>query len=248
MRVKKVIIPIAVVLTVIIISGFMLRPASAHVEKSFGDITVKVGLANEPPLIGDTNQVQITVTKGTGSNAQPIADTALDNVTTTIKYGGITKTLSLTPSDDTPGEYDATIIPTQLGSYYIILKGTIDGQTLDNGTFPLDQVESKDNYYFPPLSSGGLASVQGTSTTTSYGTPGPQFSSIVNHLANDINDAKNIANATNQNMVTMQQSFDNLKGVTDELFIISGIGIGTGIAGIVIAVYALNRRNGSPKA
>ena len=127
----------------------MITPASAHVEKTFGDVTVKVGLANEPPLVGDTNQIQIALSKGAGSNAQPIADTGLDNVTVTIKYGGITKTLSPTPSDDTPGEYDVTTIPTQLGSYYVILEGSIDGQPIVNGTFPLDQVESKDNYRFP---------------------------------------------------------------------------------------------------
>ncbi len=149
MKSKKIIIPVVIALSLVAISTLMITPASAHVEKSFGDITVKVGLANEPPLVGDTNQVQITVTKGSGSNVQPIADTALDNVTTTIKYGGITKTLSPTPSDDNPGEYDVTIVPTQLGSYYIILTGSIDGQTLDNGTFPLDQVVSKDGYRFP---------------------------------------------------------------------------------------------------
>ncbi|MDE1829292.1 MAG: hypothetical protein KGI25_03110 [Thaumarchaeota archaeon] len=248
MKSKKIIIPIVIVLSLVVVSTLLITPASAHVEKTFGDITVKVGLANEPPLVGDTNQVQITVTKGSGSNAQPIADIALDNVTVTIKYGGITKTLSTTPSDDTPGEYVTTIVPTQLGSYYIILTGNIDGQTLDNGTFPLDQVESKDNYYFPPLRSTTTLpsnpSTQGTTSATSV-MPGSQFASIVNQLANDINDAKNLANSTNQNVLTIQQSYQNLKNVTDELFIVSGIGIGTGIAGIVIAVYALNRRNGS---
>lgn len=225
----------------------MIDPASAHVEKSFGDVNVKVGLANEPPLVGDTNQVQITVSKGSGSNSQPLADTALDNVTVTIKYGGITKTLSTTPSDDNPGEYDVTIIPTQLGSYYIILTGTIDGQPLVNGTFPLDQVESKDNYYFPPLSSTGLPSSQTYVGNTSNGNvmPSGQFSSIINQIANDINQANNLANSTNQNMLTIQQEYQNLKSVTDELFIVAGIGIGTGIAGIIIAVYALNRGNGS---
>ncbi|MDE1765172.1 MAG: hypothetical protein KGI27_02740 [Thaumarchaeota archaeon] len=249
MKNKKIIIPIVITLSLIATSTFMITPASAHVEKSFGDVSVKVGLSNEPPLVGDTNQVQIIVTKGSGSNAQPLVDTALDNVTTTIKYGGITKTLSPVPSDDNPGEYDSTIIPTQLGSYYIILTGNIDGQAIDNGTFPLDQVESKDNYYFPPLgSSTGLNDnqpVQGGTSGTPYGMPAPQFSAIVNQLANDINDAKNLANSTNQNMLTIQQSYQNLKSVTDELFIVAGIGIGTGIAGIVIAVYALNRRNGS---
>src|SRR5574340_721161 len=148
------------VVSILVLIPSITKEASAHVEKSFGDVTVKVGLANEPPLVGDTNQVQISVSKGSGSNAQPIVDTALDNVTVTIKYGGITKTLSPAPSDDNPGEYDTTIIPTQLGSYYIILKGTIDGQPLDNGTFSLDQVESKDNYRFPPLSSTALPGTQ----------------------------------------------------------------------------------------
>ncbi|GEM_PF-2475208 len=238
------------VVGILLLAPYIVKDASAHVEKTFGDVTVKVGLANEPPLVGDTNQVQITVSKGSGTNSQPVADTGLDNVTVTIKYGGITKTLSPTPSDDTPGEYVVTIIPTQLGSYYIILEGTIDGQQLVNGTFPLDQVESKDNYYFPPLGSGGTTGIPGGTTGTAQttapsGVPTGQFSSVVNQLANDINDAKNLANATNQNMLTMQQSYQNLKGITDELFIVSGIGIGTGIAGIVIAVYALNRRNGS---
>lgn len=230
-------------LTLIAVSGSITNPAYAHVEKSFGNINVKVALANEPPLVGDTNQVQISVSKGNGGNTQPIAETALDNVTVTIKYGGITKTLTPIPSDDNPGEYDITIAPTQLGSYYIILTGSIAGQTIDNGTFPLDQVTGKDAYYFPPLSSTTSLPTQGI--TTAPATPGPQITSTLNQFANDINDAKNLANSTNQNVLAMQRSYQNLKNTGDELFIVAGIGIGTGIAGIVIAVYALNRRNGS---
>ncbi len=146
--ISKVILGLLIV-SILVLSPYLTKEASAHVEKSFGNVTVKVALANEPPLVGDTNQVQVFLNSGTGNNTQPIADTGLDNVTTTIKYGGITKTLSPTPSDDNPGEYDVTIVPTQLGSYYIILTGSIDGQTLDNGTFPLDQVVSKDSYRFP---------------------------------------------------------------------------------------------------
>ncbi len=140
---------VLIIVSILVLAPHITKEASAHVEKSFGNVTVKVSLANEPPLVGDTNQVQIFLNSGTGNNTQPIADTGLDNVTTTIKYGGITKTLSPAPSDDNPGEYDVTIVPTQLGSYYIILTGSIDGQTLDNGTFPLDQVVSKDSYRFP---------------------------------------------------------------------------------------------------
>lgn len=233
---------VLLVVGILAIVPYLTSEASAHVEKSFGDVTVKVGLANEPPLEGDANQIQITLAKGNVTSAQPIADTGLDSATETIKYGGITKTLSFTPSDDTPGEYVATIIPSQLGSYYIILTGSIDGQPIDNGTFPLDQVESRDDYYFPPGSGQTSQTQQGTPSSN---LPGSQFSTVVNQLAGDINDAKNMANSTNQAMLSMQQSYQGLKNTADELFIISGIGIGTGIAGIVIAVYSLNRRNGS---
>lgn len=244
MEKEKIFVMLIVGLSTVLISAYMLPPASAHVEKTFGNVNVKVGLANEPPLVGDTNQIQIGISKGNGSSAQPIADTGLDNVTVTIKYGGITKTLSPTPSDDTPGQYLVTFIPSQLGSYYVILKGTVEGQAIDNGSFALDQVEGKDGYYFPPAS-GTQGAVESGPPPSSYSGPGPQFSSTVNQLANDINDAKNLANSTNQNVLAVQQSYQKLKNVTDELFMVSGIGIGTGVAGIVIAVYTVNRRNGS---
>ena len=148
MRFRALIIPVVIVLSLIIISPYVINPASAHITKQAGDISIKVGFANEPPLVGDTNMVQIFVNQGNGNNTQPISDTALNNMTETIQYGGKTKALGFDPSDDTPGEYDSTVIPTQLGSYNIIMKGTINGQNVDL-TFPLTEVESKDKYYFP---------------------------------------------------------------------------------------------------
>ncbi|MGH2611912.1 MAG: PEFG-CTERM sorting domain-containing protein, partial [Rhabdochlamydiaceae bacterium] len=84
----------------------------------------------------------------------PIADTGLDNMTVTVQYGGQTKdyTSYFDASDDTPGEYDAAMMPSQIGTYNLIIKGNIDGVTIPTTTYPMQDVEAKDKYYFPPTS------------------------------------------------------------------------------------------------
>lgn len=225
-----------VVIMAIVILPYALKPASAHVVQNFGNISVKVGLATEPPLVGDTNQIQITITQGSGNATQPLADTALDNMGETIKYGGTIKSLSFTPSDDTPGMYVATFIPSNLGSYFVLLKGSIHGQNID-ASFPLDNVETKDSYLFPQSTvQGGVASSSGGSDNI-----GPKVNEIINQISGDINDVKTSTNATANTVLAVEKSYQELKDVTDKLYIISGVGIGVGIAGIVIAVFAINR-------
>ncbi len=148
---KNFSVMLALTLVALLVIPFTVHPASAHVTKNFGDVIVKIGLANEPPLVGDTNTIQIFVDKGSGNNTAPVHETALDNMTVMITYGGLQKTLQFTASDNTPDEYDTTVIPTKIGSYNIIVNGTIDGQPV-NAAFPLDEVENKDKYYFPSLS------------------------------------------------------------------------------------------------
>ncbi len=124
--------------------------ASAHVEKTFGNISVKVGMLNEPPLVGDTNEIQVFIDTVSGNTTIPISQTGLDNMNVVVAYGGLQKTLQFTPSDDTPDEYITTIIPTKVGSYQVMMNGTINGQAV-NAAFPLDEVEDKGKYHFPPL-------------------------------------------------------------------------------------------------
>ena len=150
MKSKKLIVPVILALAAVIMVPLALHPAEAHTTKTFGNIAVKIGWVNEPPLVGDTNAVQIFIYNGTDPNtAPPIADTGMDNMTATIQYGGQTKTLSFDASDDTPGEYDSAVIPTQPGTYNMIIKGTIDGTTIPPTTYPLQEVETKDKYNFP---------------------------------------------------------------------------------------------------
>jgi hypothetical protein len=146
----KLMIPV-VVLAIAVIISFVIHPAEAHILKTFNNVSVKIGWLNEPPLVGDTNQIDVFVYNGTNDSAPPISNTGLDNLTVTIQYGGQTKDITsyFTASDDTPGLYTAAIIPTQIGTYNVIIKGTIDGVTIPPTAYPMQEVESKDKYSFP---------------------------------------------------------------------------------------------------
>ena len=123
------------------ITPYAIHPAEAHILKTFNNVSVKIGWETEPPLVGDTNQLYICVYNGTSDSAPPIANTGLDNMTVTIQYGGQTKMISMTASDGIPGLYTAVIIPTQIGTYNVIIKGTIDGVIIPPTTYPMQEVE-----------------------------------------------------------------------------------------------------------
>ncbi|MGI0087604.1 MAG: hypothetical protein ACREBI_06550 [Nitrosotalea sp.] len=162
MKSKQLAVSLMIVVAGIIMVPFVIHPAEAHILKTFNmtgttmpgmpsHVSVKIGWLNEPPLVGDTNQFQIYIYNGTDDSAPPIADTGLDNVTVTVQYGGQTKdyTSYFAASDDTPGLYTAAIVPTQLGTYNLVIKGNIDGVTIPPTTYPMQDVEGKTKYSFP---------------------------------------------------------------------------------------------------
>jgi hypothetical protein len=150
MNTKKIIIPVILALVAIIITPYAIHSAEAHILKNFSPhVSVKIGWDSEPPLIGDTNKIDVYLYNGTDDTAPPIAGNGLDNMTITIQYGGQTKKLSFDASDDTPGLYSAAVIPTQLGTYNTIIQGTINGVKIPTTTYPMQEVEAKDKYNFP---------------------------------------------------------------------------------------------------
>ncbi|MFZ1076283.1 MAG: PEFG-CTERM sorting domain-containing protein [Nitrosotalea sp.] len=177
MNLRKFLVPVVFALVAILVTPFALHPAEAHITKTFNNVTIKIGWVNEPPLVGDANAVQIFIYNGTSDNAPPIADTGLDNMTTTIQYGGQTKVVSFDPSDDTPGEYDAAVNPTQIGTYNMIIQGTIGGTTIPSTTYPLQDVEAKDAYYFPAMTSMSGMNMTGNSTMSGNQTV-PEFGPV----------------------------------------------------------------------
>lgn len=149
-----------IVVAAIAMIPFALHPAEAHITKVFNmtrtnmpgmpsNIAIKIGWVNEPPLVDEINAVQIFIYNGTNDSAPPIADTGMDNMTATIQLGGQTKTLIFDVRHHTPGEYDSLVIPTQSGTYNMIIKGMIDGLTILPTTYPLQTVEAADTYSFP---------------------------------------------------------------------------------------------------
>ena len=179
MKSKQLVVPLIIAIAGIIMIPFVVHPAEAHILKTFNmtgtampgtpsNVSVKIGWLTEPPLQGDTNQFQIYIYKGTDDSAPPIADNGLDNMTVTLQYGGQTKDYAsyFTASDDTPGLYTAAIIPSQIGTYNLIIKGNIDGVTIPPTTYPMQDVESKDTYYFPSMNGQNPQSQQTTNPST----------------------------------------------------------------------------------
>jgi len=143
------------------------------------------------------------------------------------KYGGVTKPLDFVPSEQTEGLYNGQMIPTRVGSYSIVLNGTIQDQKI-SAEISLDLVESKQKLNFPDSGSstgtGGGGGVDDTSAVASSGAAsnniGPQLQGIVSQLANGIDSTKD----------------------SDRLYMIGMSGVGAGVAGIVIAAVALSRK------
>jgi len=178
MKSRKLIIPLVLALAIIVVAPNVIHLAEAHILKTFNHVSVKIGWKNEPPLVGDTNEIDVYVYNGTDDTAPPIANTALDHLTVTAQYGGQTKVLSFDASDDTPGLYTSALTPDQLGTYNMIIQGTINGTTIPPTTYPMQDVESKDKYYFPPMSGNMSGMNMSGNNMTMNNTAVPEFGPI----------------------------------------------------------------------
>jgi hypothetical protein len=230
-KINQVLISIVfslLIASILLVSPISVKPAEAHITKVFGNYVVQIGWDNEPAYTGLINAAQMTVKKGSGDNATPVIN-ALKNMQISVKYGSVTNPLDFLPSSTVDGQYDAALIPTMVGTYSLVLKGTVEDQTID-AEIPLDNVGGIDTLNFPPSSS---------SSSTSVNTD--HMDIVMNQLKSDIEDAKNNADAASKSVSNVAQSFQQVKDITDRLYMISMTGIGIGAAGIVIAVTAITR-------
>jgi hypothetical protein len=160
-----------------------------------------------------------------------------------VKYGGVTKSLDFLPSPATDGLYLGKMIPSRVGSYYVVLNGTIQGQKISS-QLPLDLVDSSQKLAFPDTvtGSGTDATVAGGSASTNTNNIGPQLQGIVSQLANQIDSVKSVIGSVAKSNADTMKSVQDVKSAADRSYLIGMVGIGAGIAGIVIASLALSRK------
>ena len=238
---KFIIIPLMIIAVLLLITVFASGtqvPVYAHISKTFGNFTVEVGWSNEPSLVGEINNAIVQVNKGTESNSTPVRN-ALAEMYILVKYGGVTKTLDFKPSEQSAGLYQAEMIPTRLGSYSLVLNGTLQGQSIVNAEIPLDDVESKQKLSFPDSGNTG----EGTNTNTPATSIGAEVERILSQLTNDIDVTKGDIDTLAKNDANIQKSFQDVKKTADRSFLIGITGMGVGVAGIVIAVVAFSRKS-----
>ncbi|MGH9984352.1 MAG: hypothetical protein ACRD8W_10400 [Nitrososphaeraceae archaeon] len=208
--------------------------AFAHQTSKYGNYTLEYGWLEEPVLIDEINNIVVGVTTDSENSSSPVRN-ALAEMDIKVKYGGITKDLAFVPSQGEAGLYEAEILPTRLGSYDLVINGTIEGQVISDEV-QIEDVESKEKISFPD--SGDSATATGTFNTDT----GSQLSKIASQLTNDINDVRQDI-ATSANIT--QELQDRINAIDKEAsssFMIGMTGIGLGIAGILIGAVALARR------
>jgi hypothetical protein len=100
----------------------------AHTTVEVGEYEIEVGWANEPPVVGQANQIVIDIQPKPGSDA-PQAD--LGTLSFTVSQGDFNEVLAVVSAGEAPGEYEAAFTPGRAGQYTLTVQGTLNGQAID---------------------------------------------------------------------------------------------------------------------
>src|SRR5215210_6622444 len=100
--------------------------ASAHERRTVGDYTFVVGFLKEPAFEGETNGIDLRITRG----EQPV-EGAEKTLKAEAVVGGNAMLIELHPRFRMPGAYDGDFVPTRVGSYTFRFSGTVDGAPVD---------------------------------------------------------------------------------------------------------------------
>jgi hypothetical protein len=224
--------------------AFNLQPVLAHEEMVFGDIRVVAGWTNEPPLVNQLNSIVLAISHV--SNGQPV-NNALAQLDVTLQKGADNMTLNFQPTEEA-GSYTATVLPSQIGQYAVVMQGTVAGQAV-NGQIEVEDVEDTARFTFPPVAStdGGSSSSVTSSNSSSSSNQIPQglieqLQTVMGDLTAQIEQANAVAQEANNATQTITESIDEFKISAERAYLFSLIGVGIGTAGIAIGVVAFSRR------
>jgi len=112
----------------------ILNTATAHEEWKVGSYQLAVGWADEPTFVGFKNAVEVLLKDAKGKPVLNLGDTLKVEVIFGDQKSGL---LPFEPAFDveegfgTPGDYQASLIPTRPGTYTFHFVGSIKGQKVD---------------------------------------------------------------------------------------------------------------------
>ncbi|MGI0029681.1 MAG: hypothetical protein ACREAQ_08225 [Nitrososphaera sp.] len=202
------------------------RPAFAHEEALCGDFKIVGGWVNEPPLIGQFNGIELTITRD--STGEAVNDATV-NLDITVKKGAQTKPLEFAPTEES-GVYSARIVPTQTGQYAVAMKGKIAEQACDK-QIEIEDVEDTRVFEFPPRTENNNFDpliIQ-------------QLRDVISSLTAQVDEAKTASDEAQELAVEASDTAEELKFAADRAYVFGMIGVGVGVAGIVIGVVALSK-------
>jgi hypothetical protein len=221
------------------ISNMPVIPAYVHITKQVGNTKIEVGWSDEPPLTGQVNNIIVAINKTSAYGHDSPVINALADLDIKEKYGSITKSIDFIPSEQAEGLYESKILPTRVGSYSLTMNGTIQGEKVSNIEIPLDIVESSQKISFPDTST---TSVVNSGTQSASNNIGPKLQTITSGMSNDVQSSKADIQSLAKNMGDIQKSVSDVKNSVDRSYMIATVGVGAGIAGIIMATISLSSK------
>jgi hypothetical protein len=235
---------------VVTICSIYIAQAFAHETFSFGNLSITPGWEVEPPLINQLNSIEINITRNEAEGNSVGVRNAFSNLDASIKSGGLTKPLDFEPQEESAGLYRAIILPTQVGSYSIVLIGRIDSQTI-NSELRIEDVDDTAKLAFPLLESEGSSAAPGGPglEETSASQPGSsmmqvrsqQLSPLLSDLTRQINSSTDTAIRAEKTSEKTRNALEHLEGSVERAYVFGFVSMGTGISGIIIGAFALTR-------
>ncbi|HEY6658237.1 MAG TPA: hypothetical protein VIZ62_06905 [Nitrososphaeraceae archaeon] len=215
---KNPVIILSFILIFLFSIGFSIQSVYGHTEIKVGNYTIEAGWSNEPPLINNLNELVIFIFE----NDSPVRN-AMKDLSVSINYGGINKKLNFLPSEESVGQYLADIIPSNLGTYSLNLKGTIGTQNINND-IQIEEVEDAKKLTFPIVSE----------SSNSLENIGKQITPIMKDLSNQIEETKEQVNSTKQLIQKMDNEDNSIKSEIERTNLLSYIATALSASAIIL--------------
>lgn len=201
----------------ILIFSTTMTSVYAHTEVKVEDYVIDIGWGDEPPVIGFRNFIVIKIQQEIDGELVGITD-AFQNIDAFARSGGVSKELDVI-EDSKPGYYSTKIIPTKTGTIAIKLLGELS-ETIIDVQIPVEDVENTSILDFPP-------------SNTSSDQDIVSLKNSINSLQSDIINIKSKIDGIDLN----SNQFDS-----ESAFNFGLVGMATGIAGTVLAIFSVLKR------